>query len=106
MGKLQFMTRDHLLNYFIRLKIEMKNSTKNKDYLRITTILISDINSIILSSNEKEYFNNVVDFLEQSIEFYLVCLKHVADDKLTYFKLVLVQEISFGLLEMLVNING
>lgn len=99
------MTRDNLLNYFKRLKIEMKNSTKNKDYLRITTILISDINSIILSSNEKEYLNNVVDFLEESIEYYLIYLKNEPDDKLTYFKLVLLQEICFGLLEMMVNIN-
>lgn len=99
------MTRDNLLYYFEEMKKELDNSTKNKYYLITGIQFINHINTIILSSNEKEYFKNVVDFLEESIEYYLNCLKNVADDKLTYFKLVLLQEISFGLLEMKVNIN-
>ena len=105
MGKIKFMSRDNLLNYFEEMKKELDNSTKNKYYLITGIQLINHINIIILSSNEKEYLNNVVGFLEQSIEYYLICLKNVPDDKLTYFKLVLLQEIIFGLLEMLVNIN-
>ena len=105
MGKIKFMIRDNLLNYFKRLKIEMKNSIKNKYYLITGIQLINHIIIIILSSNEKEYLNNVVDFLEESIEYYLICLKNVPDDILTYFKIVLLQEICFGLLEMMVNIN-
>lgn len=99
------MTSNNLLNYFEEMKKELNNSTKNKYYLITGIQLINHINIIILSSNEKEYFNNVVDFLEKSIEYYLICLKNEADDKLTYFKLVLLQEIIFGLLEMVVNIN-
>ena len=105
MGKIKFMNRDNLLNYFEEMKKELDNSTKNKYYVITGIQLINHINIIILSSNEKEYLNNVVDFLEESIEYYLIYLKNVPDDKLTYFKLVLLQEICFGLLEMMVNIN-